>query len=541
MKRQYSYFYLSLFALSLLLTVTLQLSPVNRHFGLGKEYIHYLAEQINGQIHQLAEDRDAFIDAFQHAGKDRFKLSAEDSGTQYFVFRNNELVFWSDYRFVPTYESIKGNYHYKFFNSHHGQFIISRTRFEMPEDTLQLFALLPVYQKYKVENAYLKSGYNPALIDDPSVQISLEKAPSRTAIYSPHKEYLFSLDYNVSGERSQQFKRRGIWLLILSSFLSLGLYVYTLIRGLEQGKRYEVGLLIWLAYFIAVRAIMLSYHFPFSVFEWDLFNPKLYASSFISPSVGDLLINLGIIGFIIYYILRKYARSRTHLAIRRLSPVGKNLALGYLVVLSHLTMQGFYYVLTTIFLHSKLNLDITRNIDFSTVSLNGISIFIFASLIFFFASHLFSRLSIQLSPQRDSRSWLIFLMASLLYFVVAYIFQFLYEGVFLIQLLYFFVLHFSRLPKRLHHFKYISFIYLFTGALVCATVGTYAIYSYGKKKSTNEKRKFANRLLPETDEFAEYLLEKAITDIQSDPLIVRSFTDPSFSTKLARQKSENHT
>lgn len=535
--RFYIYFILFIFTLiSAILIATLgNKAPAK----ISKGYIQSINRKITDQISRLEKKKERLIEQCQRQGDVSLYLSEEFKDYDYYIFQRGKMVFWSSYRIVPTYQDLRGEYKNKFLELSTGKFVISHSKFVLtPEraDSLEIFAVLPIYFQYKIDNAYVKSGYNPKIIDDPALEVIVEEGLGQLSVAASDGQYLFDVRFTPTGEQEQKVRIGWAWFLATLSFLFLFFCIQHLVGLLEDRKHFELGFLLWLLFLVLARAFMLIFHFPSAFLDWALFDPRLYASSFISPSVGDLLLNLGVIGFLVNYLLAHYPRSRTHIFILHASPQIKLVISGILVILSYFTLQGFFYVLTTIFLHSKLNLDITRNMDLSLSSLNAASIFIGASITFFFTAHLFGRLFIQLNSEKDSKTLFVFVIASFGYLVIARLVEDFYVLVFLMHALYFGVLFLSEMPKQLYKFKYISFIYLFTGAVLCAMVGTYAIYSFGKKKSVSEKRKFANHLLPETDDFAEFLLGKAIQDIQEDSEIQSTFTDPNITINQVRQK-----
>src|SRR5690606_21909675 len=111
-------------------------------------------------------------------------------------------------------------------------------------------------------------------------------------------------------ERTGRNTTISLWLNFL--FLIFGMLF--LIFGIEQWYSYKRrsfwAALLFPALIILVRVLSLNGTNPFA--KTQLFDPALYASSFLFPSLGDLLINSFLLVYIGYFIFRQ-ARNHTPL------------------------------------------------------------------------------------------------------------------------------------------------------------------------------------------------------------------------------------
>ncbi len=439
----------------------------------------------------------------------------------YFIFENKELVFWSDYRFVPQYQNLSTHlpYQYRLLDQNEGQFLYIVTRIKLDDPRQELFVFLPLKREYKIKNTHLKSGYNPALIGHEAVQISSIKMDGYLPVYSPYEEFILGLSYQDGANVPVTRFWLGVVFLSVVGFVFLGLHIGTLMRQLEYNRNYELAWILLAIYLALLRFATIYFHFPISVFDWLIFNPKIYASSAISPSIGDLLINLVMIGILVYYALINCSRTHLYHYLLKMNVQSRAVVSVMILVLLIGVFNAGFYVLSTIFEHSKLNLDITRDFDFSWYSVIGILIFICTAIVGFFFIHLLNRLFLQINPKGESKITGIFLLAALIYSVVSYLLQDLYFFVVIFSLIFAACIHHFRLSRHLYRFTYLSFIYLLIGALGWAILGTGVIYIFGQEKSIEDKRRFAALLLPESDEFAEFLLSNARDNIEKDSLI----------------------
>lgn len=447
----------------------------------------------------------------------------------YFIFRNGELIFWSDYRFVPDYKFIANVSRPQLIDFEQGRFLVSRETIRKEGNELSVFSLVNVYRHYKSQNSYLQSGYNTDLFTLDPQRITDAKEPAYQTIYDPQAGFLFS----VAPPRIDAFRNNStpVNTVILGTLavLFLGLYVFISISRLQRKRHYEAGFLLLMGYLFIFRGVMLYYGVPFLFYENDLFNPKYYASSLFAPSLGDLLLNSLVVVILLLYLVVHYYRSRLYLQLTHL-PIWVRWALAVgCVVLSYSACYVCFAELNSIYEKSQFTLDITINIRFSGLKAACLLVFVLISLIYFLALHLFASLFIRLIADRRM-GFLAGLVGTALSAIALYALDQLIEPIWLANGLFFTLLYLTRFPRTLYSFRYRTSIYLFLSALVCACITTYVVYRQELRKDVVQKREYGTRLLAENDDFGELLLNKSSeaiandaelkTSIQSDALLV---------------------
>ncbi|MEO0334168.1 MAG: hypothetical protein AAF223_21275, partial [Bacteroidota bacterium] len=101
---------------------------------------------------------------------------------------------------------------------------------------------------------------------------------------------------------------------------------------------------------------------------------------------------------------------------------------------------------------------------------------------------------------------------------------------------YFIVLYLFDLPRFLTRLSYITFLYVFAGALASAAACAIAAYDMYEIETLDNKQKFANQLVLDNDILGEYLLREAGERIKGDPLIKNRLFSPLASKDIIRQK-----
>ena len=228
----------------------------------------------------------------------------------FYIFRNQQLIFWSDHHFVPTYAQVTGNYYIKPVEWEHGKYLSNHRAVKVENDILEIFSVIPLYREYETDNASLKPTYNPDIFTlDPallSVQHSSKEAQN---VNIREGNFLFSVEAPQPDKLKNQNIPDNIIFLGFLGIIFLTLYVMGLVLGLINTKRFEAGFILLAVYLIGLRVIMLYYSIPFIFYESDLFNPKFYGASILTPSLGDFLLNVLVLVLLALYSVGHYFRS----------------------------------------------------------------------------------------------------------------------------------------------------------------------------------------------------------------------------------------
>lgn len=480
-----------------------------------EQYLSSVRDRVRAELAISAVELEQVAKKLQKTRNYSFADLHQTTRYPYFVFRNGELVYWSDYRFVPDYRFIANVRRPQLIDFEQGRYLVSCEIVRRNGTELSIFSLINVYRQYKSPNSYLQSGYNTDLFAIDPQRITDSREPVFQNIYDPQAGFLFSVvPPRIDAYRNNSIPVNTVILGTLA-VLFLGLYVIISIGRLHRKRHYGAGFLLLLVYLVVFRGVMLYYGVPFLFYENDLFNPKYYASSLLAPSLGDLLLNSLAVVMLLLYLVVFYYRSRLYLQLTHRSVwIQWALAVGC-VMLSYSTCYACFVELNNIYEKSQFTLDITINIRFSGLKAACLMVFVFISLIYFLALHLFSSLFIRMIADRKM-GLLAGAVGTALAAIVLYTLDQLIEPIWLINGLFFTLLYLTRFPRTLYSFRYRTSIYLFLSALVCACITTYVVYRQELRKDVVQKREYGTRLLAENDDFGEFLLNKASDAIAGD-------------------------
>lgn len=497
-----------------------------------EQYLSTVQERVKAETRISTDELRTVTNRLRTSKNSSFTNLRVPTTYPYFIFRNGRLLFWSDHRFIPDYGGLRAVVSSKLVDFSQGQYIVSRSRLTVGIDTLDVFSLITVYRHYRNTNAYIQSGYNPDLFALDPLAITTRKGPTYQNIYDNTPAFLFS----VVPPRVEAYRNHStpVDTVILASMgiLFLGLYVLRNITVLKLQRRYEAGFGWLAAYLLLLRGGMLYFGVPFLFAEWDLFNPKFYASSVLAPSLGDLLLNCLLVAILIYYTINHYYRSQTYHYLISQPQWARGLLSVGCVLVSYGLFQACVWELNNIYDKSQFTLDITLSFRFTGLKVACMLIFICLSLIYFLTMHLLTSLFIRVNASWPvGFGWLA--LGSLLAVGLFLVFDWSLDPILAVNTVYFMVLYISRFPRVLYTFRYKTSIYLFFAAFVCALTTTYVVYHQELRKDMIQKRDFADQLLAENDEFGEFLLNKAQESIAGDNTIRQAFLSD---TALVRER-----
>ena len=379
------------------------------------------------------------------------------------------------------------------------------------DSTRTILALLLIKHDFPFENKFLENKF--AIVKDvpENVQLSELSLAGATTILNKAGEPLFSLF--ISGTSS--VSAIDYWLLA-AQLLLLVLYVYYLFRfSVKLIYRYSflVGFVFFVVFVMASRAVMLYFDVPAELYKLDIFNPKYYASTLITKSLGDLIINCVLIScgvfFYNHYVPRAvYTKGKwvaimtvgfTYLYLALFTWVFKTLVLDSVISfevynvfsLSGYSFAGFFCIVTLLMVHFIL---IQNNFDYWTKT-DSFKKLIYGSLVFFAA------ILVILSTHTEYEDTLLFVILWNVVFIFV-MYHFMYKG------------RQYTIEKIL---VYLAFYALLT---------TFLIENIYEKRERNQRRYFSENLITERDFIAEYMFDDVAKRIAEDGFIKSFLANP---------------
>lgn len=361
---------------------------------------HYItAQQKDAQ--QVVNDTTLMRKLVQHSeSPDEFKRLA---GKNYGLFLYAEtigdkadLLFWNSQKILQppgevNFAAADSVYFRQYLN---GFYVTQTTKLSLPEmsNNIKAYVLIPVVYKYylETENSQTQFAHNKEAIK----KITTTQLPTDFPIYSLDKKVLFYVEPLAV---STQYKIDPATIVLRITALVFFLILFHLIADRIARKRGAVNGLVFLTLSIAVvRALFYVFPQIFSLRQFSLFDPTLYASNWFNRSLGDLLINSILLCWIMLF-------AWTHLGPMRKLP--SFLKRGWLIIAGIAAIFSLLYatfelawIVNKLVVNSKISFEVT---DFSQLTIyTSFSFLILAllSLSYYYFSRLLFRFILSAIP-----------------------------------------------------------------------------------------------------------------------------------------------
>lgn len=219
------------------------------------------------------------------------------------AYKGDTLIFWNENYVIPpdflvsAVSSQEGNS----IKLENGYYEIAKTKKIVDGQDYTFIRLILLKYNFSVENNFLKNSFNPAFALPDYADISLNGLDGGTPVNSRNGKTLFYLESNHANafDRPDYFKV----VFLLLALTALLLAIFFAVRSIT-GRNAWVALFVLASAFLFVRWLTLIYNFPHGLYDFNLFNPQLFASSALNKSLGDLAINLLLFFWIVAFFYR---------------------------------------------------------------------------------------------------------------------------------------------------------------------------------------------------------------------------------------------
>jgi len=269
---------------------------------------------------------------------------------------------------------------------------------------LLALALVPVRREYFLEGPSLKTEFVNYPQAEKSVNISIAKTDY--PVKSINGKILFYLQAKFVSEKDNTnwatLTLNVVAILLLLIIVHNAAHYFSLRFGYLKGILFLVGMVLFLR--------SLTYFFPnlLNLRQYELFDPRIYSSSLILNSLGDLLINAFLFCWVVLFIRREVGEKRFSFSIQK---GWYWVALIVPVLILVLTTFVFASIIKSLIADSRISFNVTN--FFSLVNLNSLGGFIVLatlSLSFFFLSQVLLQLA---SPLVTGRKYILFVIIAI--------------------------------------------------------------------------------------------------------------------------------
>jgi two-component system nitrogen regulation sensor histidine kinase NtrY len=448
----------------------------------------------------------------------------------FFLLHGTDVEYWNNNNFIPDVRLLQESFHIKLFQTQRGDFLLKKRNID---STRFLVGVIPLIEKYKVSNSFLKPRWNTQVFPTEDITVN-DVASSGGAAIKVNGQDVFKIELPDSMLSKNEYSKTEIGLWYLGIIFLLIVLVQLTYHFYKQHK--ETGFLVLTAGLVSLRLFSIYLDFPNFHSESALFDPRLFASSSLNSSLGDLLLNTLVVFVISLYVFVTYPRwdITSKIMNRRGSARYLFECIFLLFALFSFLFPFFYFEI--IFHNSALSLDISQTIHFDSLRLVAFSCVTLATICSFCFCHVF----FQLFLSTNGRKWTVFALELLLVAGVFIVYFLALERDYWITLfcalIYFLIIFSFRLTGTLKHISYITFFYFLCSIFLYSIQSSFSIRRFSNEEKIASQFRFADEFLTGRDFLGEYLLNESLTKIKNDPFIQNRMGNPFLTKSSIRQK-----
>ncbi|MDR4988758.1 MAG: ATP-binding protein [Bacteroidales bacterium] len=427
----------------------------------------------------------------------KLKELHEQKGIILLVYKNNNLEFWSS-NALPLNHYRPPETEAGAVQKQNGWYYFQKTS----SDDYDIVAYFIVKQQYRYQNRFLVNEFHDRL---PAVQelfyIS-DRADLGHSILDSNGNYLFSL---VLRREAALYKPNAVVyvLALLAAMAAWGFFIYNAFRYFSRlfkaGKRHfaTAG---FVSALLLVRIITFWLKLPSVFYNGYMFSPELYATAAWLPSLGDLVLNVTLLTAIAYFLFSNLRNIRTS----RPPRLTLRLLAGFvLIALIWLISGATLYLIESLVINSRLNLDVNFIFKLDVYSMMG---FIAIGLICF-AFYFFSIVICRIARSffiRPERFWTMCVSSLLVLIAISWV---VFGANLLLWMLLISAPVVYELDRRSSLYE-TGFSALAISVFIFSLISSAALYKFNAEKDLETRKTLILQLASEQDPVAEFLFKE---------------------------------
>jgi two-component system nitrogen regulation sensor histidine kinase NtrY len=258
-------------------------------------------------FHRLLKDTGALYTLYSGNYISDELPSAYNKSYGLFIYSRNDignpvLDFWNSHNVEPLPADVERKDGSALVSYQNGWFVLEKHSVSIRNAKLMLIALYPVKWKYFLENKYLRSEF--AALKGAGQLYDVSTDLKAHVIKDVHDKAIFSL-VNAGNGSTQPYDNFSVALWILGT-----IFLFFYFNAVANNMYREKGLLKASGFLVGVillyRLLTIYVPFPFNFKRLDLFDPMIYASSRLFPSLGDLLLNSLLVFWLVLFVKDRF-------------------------------------------------------------------------------------------------------------------------------------------------------------------------------------------------------------------------------------------
>ncbi len=440
------------------------------------------------------------------------------------------LVYWNTNRMYVNTDDLYVKDSTWFVENQNGSFGMIKKTINLKEGKRIVIGMLPVRWSYFIENKYLHTDFDG--FDNLDDQYAISKNTSALPILTSAGHELYRIELKP-GKSFISYDIVTILLRVLSIILLL-IFLHSLAQELVGQYRFKTGFIFLLLSVAFLRLIAYRFSFPFDFSKLPLFDPSVYASNFLHPSLGDLFVN----AVLLFWLVNFYQSHNDHLPWFRFrfSDRVKNFGRLFFFTAIGFLLAG---VIISLVRDSKISFDVTNFFSLNIYSVSSFVILCLLVLSFFHFSQILLKENLKGKLPLSFQC-----MAVALYGFIFLLFFFLsadvpvYLCVMGWLIIYLCLLNFRQKDMGMPLLR--SSFFIFWVMLFAMSIAGMVIYE-NRLVEFEQRKRIAEKLALQTDPSGENLLNIAATNLD-DQFLVNNFhrlSGSEFSNKFIKDSLIN--
>ncbi len=478
----------------------------------------YVVTNIETDLQILSKEIESNFRIIESNNKPLSNLSlSSPTNVSYFKLLDGKLISWSGFEYdIPVVRNQKGNSDFVSFENSKGVFLLKS---HVTSDGFELIALVVIHRTYSIENKFLNEDIEKDFIGKYKVKSFILGQVDTKPILNSSKQVLFHVSSSdqSNGKSSIYWFR---WLLVTVGFSFILMGFYLVFKDFEEKGYYILNFIVLSVFLIVLRFIILNSGFPNSLVEVEWFKSTYFASSFWFPSFGDFVINLVLVLILGFYFFLRLDNVKTFIQF-----FGSRKSLGIPLITLAIVLLGiilylYYWGIFVLHKDAQWNFDISKSVELNYYTISYLLIFVFLSIIAFLFSYFVIRIASFICA-RLNVSKLKLLLTSLVLVFSNLIMGIPWE-VIVVFYIYVFVAVYFKLYSRLRDFNFKSYLFLVLSAFSFSLIAAFILIQHTSISEEVNKKKFATKILDNSDLELEYLLGNISTRLKSDSIVLKT-------------------
>lgn len=445
------------------------------------------------------------------------------------AYENGELIFWNNNTLLTACDSIQRHAGSGVLRS--GKNVLFAVCDTLPPAARHrvIAVAIPVAWVYPFENEYLRSHWAASGIIPAGTETAQQPEAGWLPVQITAGKAAFYVHFPPEELHKPPPPDSGtIWLFVAAT-IAWAFWLQLVVLHTARTRSPAAGLALLVAVIAAVRILVYFTGLPLHLQELELFSPRLYASSRLLPSLGDLLLNkIGFAWICIFIFTQTPYRTFT----QRITAAPLRYAAALLVAL-FLAGYTFYsvHIIRSVVIDSMISFDVGNFYAINVYTVIGLVVVVLAASVSAIILHVLNAQFSQLLPGSGWMKYVFLALSGLLYI------HFILHADAAGRLFYYSLLLWLLLFIAMLDLKWLSVSrdllaprMIFWAVFVCVSA-TLLIQYFNAEKERGTRKLFAAKLLRQRDPMTQYLFLDIARELQGDPHIRHFMEHPDSSER----------